>query len=258
MKDLNISEERLRELVLRALKELGENGNRGSGSGKKQKLYMICGSPWNEAYETCLKEMEASDACCIYPVIPASWKKQGHEEKLRSFRACAGILYRSGEKPADLEQAVSLFPVVDRDVLVKTALCISDTFETSWIAASMAQGGRTVFLRSGLERFSGKEKPAWVNRIMDYYRQVLEYGIEICSLKELDVTGEAPELFTGKPVKPEYVPLCTPVTVCGKKRVITAASIDRFASGGVIDLQPDDIVTDLAKDRARFLNISFK
>ena len=254
MKELNISEERLKELVLQVLKELEEKRAAGSGSGKKQKLYMICSSPWNEAYETCLKEMEASGAYRIYPVIPASWQKQGYEGRLRSLRACAGIVYRSREKPGDLEQAVSLFPVVSRDVLVKTALCISDTFETSWIADCMEQGGRMVFLRSGLERFSGKEKPAYVNRIMEYYRQVLEYGIEICSLEEL----EEPESCTGKPVKQEYVLWRSPEAVCKKKRVITASNIDRFASGGVLCLQPDDIVTDLAKDRAKFLNIIFK
>lgn len=72
----------------------------------------------------------------------------------------------------------------------KTALCISDTYETSWISECMDKGSRVVLLRSGLARFSGKEKPAYRNRVMNYYRQILEYGVEICSVDEF--TGRAP------------------------------------------------------------------
>ena len=43
-----------------------------------------------------------------------------------------------------------------------------------------------------------------------------------------------------------------------KKRVISSSNVEQFASGGVIFLQQGDIVTDLAKDRAKFLNIVFK
>lgn len=157
---MNISEDRLKELVLRVLRELEAERREGAEPQKRQKLYMICAFPWNEGYSKFLGDMEHSKTYDIYPVIPLSWQKQGYENMLRSFKSCRGILYRSWEKPADIQGAVSLFPVVSRDTLVKTALCISDTFETSWIADCIEKGGRIVFLRSGLARFSGKEKPA--------------------------------------------------------------------------------------------------
>ena len=43
-----------------------------------------------------------------------------------------------------------------------------------------------------------------------------------------------------------------------KKRVIASSNVEQLASGGVIYLQPGDIVTDLAKDRAKFLKIVFR
>lgn len=277
---MKISEERLKELALRVLRELEAEEKREGRSEKAQKLYMVCASLWNDGYEALLKEMERLDGYNIYPVIPASWQKQGYEGRLRSCKACGGILYRSCEKPADMERAVSLFPVVSRDVLVKTALCISDTFETSWIAACIEKGSRTVFLRSGLARFSGREKPAYVNRIMEYYRQVLEYGIEICSLEELD-EGQwgGPAAFAGGSMNPadssgggvylpqqpkkapqwmQYTSGTRSVAESRKKRVITASNVEQFASGGILYLRPDDIVTDLARDRAKFLNILLK
>ena len=137
-----------------------------------------------------LREMETSDQYEIVPVIPSSWKDMGYEARLMETKACSHILHRSCEKPADLETAITVMPVVPRDVLVKTALCISDTYETSWISECMDKGSRVVLLRSGLARFSGKEKPAYRNRVMNYYRQILEYGVEICSVDEF--TGRAP------------------------------------------------------------------
>ena len=46
--------------------------------------------------------------------------------------------------------------------------------------------------------------------------------------------------------------------MCIRDRVISSSNVEQFASGGVIFLQQGDIVTDLAKDRAKFLNIVFK
>lgn len=43
-----------------------------------------------------------------------------------------------------------------------------------------------------------------------------------------------------------------------KKRVIASSNVEQLASEGVIYLQPGDIVTDLAKDRAKFLKIVFR
>lgn len=239
------------------MKEL-EAERADGGLKDRKKLYMLCVSPWNERYSEALKEMDPSGEYDIYPVIPDSWKDMGYEAKLRTYRSCGGIVYRSCGIPEDLELAVTLFPVVSRDMLVKTALCISDTYETCWISACIEKGSRIVFSRSGLARFSGREQPAYRKRIMDYCRQVLEYGIEICSFGELAQSrpyeaGDSAMLWAQKP---DIHGL--PVSEQKKKRVITSSNVEEYASGGVIYLQQGDIVTDLAKDRAKFLNIVFR
>ena len=156
---------------------------------------------------------------------------------------------------------MTLLPVVPRDVLVKTALCISDTYETSWIAECMKQGSRVVLLLTGLEKFSGNEKPAYRKRIMEYYRQVLEFGVEICSTEEL--SGRAPYEISCEGTDRTMAcrtenSTCTLEPDKKKKRVISSSNVEQFVSDGVIYLQPGDIVTDLAKDRAKFLKIVFK
>lgn len=233
---MHISENDLKKLVLRILKELsGED---------KQKLYMICLSVWNDQYEAFLKKMDEVELYCIYPVIPDEWIDGEYEKRLRTFKSCCGIISRSQRKPDDLDQSINLFPVTSRDILAKAALCISDTFETMWIESCIEAGARIVFWRSGLTKFSGKEKPAYINRILEYCRQVLEYGIEICDLEEL---------WSDAPVEDSI-----PQAQEDKKRVITASNVQVLASEGVLYLKPNDIVTDMARDRARFLNIKLK
>lgn len=280
---MNISEEQLKELVLRVLRDLEAEKRAECTNHPGQKLYMLCVSPWSEQYMDFLKEMEECGAYDVVPVIPSSWKDMGYEARLRQSSVCGSIRYRSGEKPADLDRAVTLLPVVPRDVLVKTALCISDTYETSWIAECMEQGGRVVLLRSGLARFSGKEKPAYRNRIMEYCRQTLEFGIEICSAEEFSgrepcetPPGEPDRTAAGQAAGSRTIPGRAAGRVTGggaekglreagtcmaepkKKRVIASSNVEQLASEGVIYLQPGDIVTDLAKDRAKFLKIVFR
>lgn len=245
---MKISEEQLKELVLRVLKEL--ETEKASGGGQRQKVYMLCSAPWSGKYTEFLREMDASGACDVYPVIPASWERQGYETALKSYSSCSRIIYRSCQHPADLEDAVTVFPVVPRDVLVKTALCIGDTFENAWISACIERGSRVVFLRSGLAKFSGKEPPAYVNRIMEYCRLVLDYGIEIGAAG----TVSNPEQL----VEPEYLVPVPHVEHQARRRVVTAANVEQFASDGVLHLQKEDIVTDLARDRAKFLKIELR
>lgn len=274
---MNIGEEQLKKLVLRILEELkAEKGMTGKPPAR-QKIYMVCSGFWDERYAGFLKDMENSEEYEIYPVIPASWQKQGHEAALRNYQSCRGIVYRACRMPEDLEQAITVFPASERDVIVKTALCISDTFETSWIARCIEKGSRILFLRTGLKKFSGRETPAYMNQIMEYYRRVLEYGVEICGVEDLygkqfegsdQTAGKQTEGSVQTAGKQPDRSACMeeisksshrpPELASGKKRVITASTVEQFASGGVLCLRPDDIVTDLAKDRAEFLNIVFR
>lgn len=238
-----ISEERLREIVQRILTEL-ETEERLKK--KQRKIYMLCTSHWDDRFSAYLEKMADSPDVLVYPVIPLSWKKQGYGEILLAYPSCGGIVYRSCEKPFDLEQTITVLPVVPRDVVVKTALCIADTYETDWIASCIEQGSQVVFVRNGLAVFSGKEPEAYKNQILSYYRTVLTYGITVCG-------GE--EAVPQPVLKTEYT---AAYRHDEKKRVITASNIEQMAVNGVLFINPRDIVTELALDRARFLNIVLK
>ncbi len=230
---MTISEEQLKQLVLKILKRLEEEGKK-----EKKLLYMVCTSAWDERYYKFLEEIQKTGEYRVCPVIPDEWQMEGRETCFRSFSSCEGVRYYSQGIPADLEDAVTVFPVTPTEVAVKTALCIHDTFETTWLATCFRAGSRILFLQSGLTPFSGKEQPAYQEQILSYYRKLLEYGIEIGSCKSLVNAEEK-----------------TSECAARGKRLITASNVEKHASDGVLLLQEGDIITDLAKDRARLLNI---
>lgn len=245
-----ISEERLREIVQRVLTEL-ETIERPAI--KQRKIYMLCTSSWDDRFSAYLKKLNESPEFQVYPVIPLSWEKGGLVNELLSYPSCGGIIYRSCEKPLDLEQAVTVLPVVPRDVVVKTALCIADTFETDWIASCIERGSKVVFYRDGLARFSGKEPESYKNQILSYYRTVLTYGIDICGDSELPQAEEAIAKEKHSETMDREVH-----RINEKKRVITASNVEKLAADGILYISRRDVVTDLARDRAKFLNIVLK
>ena len=238
---MTISEEKLKQLVLKILKRLEEEGKR-----EKKLLYMVCTSAWDERYYEFLEEIQKTGDYRVCPVIPDEWQAEGRETCFRNFSSCVGVRFYSQGIPGDLEDAVTVFSVIATEVAVKTALCIHDTFETAWLAACFRAGSRILFLQSGLTPFSGKEQPAYQEQILSYYRKLLEYGIEIGSCKSLSRSDS---------LKSVNVKEKTSESAAHGKRLITAANVEEHASDGVLLLKEGDIMTDLAKDRARLLNI---
>lgn len=250
---MNISEEKFREAVLRAIRQIEAEFLKELGAGASKQVYVICLREWDERYAAFLQRAASDQRIAICAVIPSEWKENGCEALLKSSGGCKSVLTYEEAAGKDIcEEDITVFPVVPRELVSKTALCISDTFETRWIVSSMEQGSRILFLNSGLRKFTGKEPESYSARILSYYRMVLEYGIEITdelSLEEGD-----------KRKKQQAVSVNTMSKISGqkKRKIITAGDLESYEHNGVIILNPGDQITDVAKDRAKFLKITLK
>lgn len=287
---MNISEQKLREAIIRAIARIEAEEGLFLLGRKRQKIYMVCTGGFDGRYLKFLRSLEETETVTAVPVLTEELR--GQEE---CFAKAAGreCLYLDREVPEDLERSVTVFPVVPRDLISKTALCISDTPQTRWITSCMEAGSRIVFLTSGLSAFTGREPKAYVNRILSYCRTVLEYGIEITKvfapqepeesgwLKEQEIresrgrknmgtggvsvscrTGTLPGINAlGGFRCPDFFADGSSgkkAGKTGKKRVISSKDVEQLQRGGILIVGEDDIITDLAKDRAKFLNVTFK
>lgn len=178
MRDNEIS-----ELAQQVVKLIREAEGAKEGACLRKKVYLLFSGAWtnrfylllDEAYD--MKELE----CCA--VVPAGWENTPGLSKLKEYSDRIRVI---GQNEADdiSGDYITVFPGFGRGLAVKAALCIDDTFETAWIRTALEQGQKIVILKSGLERFTGREPNAYVKTILGYYKTLLEYEIELADSLE--------------------------------------------------------------------------
>jgi hypothetical protein len=249
--DMEIDEKRLRELVIKAIQLLQSESSIENQFIPKKKLYVIFTEEWNNKYSSLFEQLNKQNEYDVYAVLPYEIYNDFHLNNLKKFSVCKSIINRNYVNFDDLTEYITVFPVVPREIIVKTALCIDDIFESKWIFKSMEKGQRTILLTSGFKRFSGKEPPKYINKILDYYKTLLEFNIEIKN----DIFQVERDESKDRPIIYENTNYNEVLSDNRSKKVITEQEIENYKYDRKILLNHGDIITELAKDRARSLNI---
>lgn len=252
---MDIDENRLRELVIKAIKLIQTENSKNNVGLLKTKLYVILTEKWNSRYWNFFNEINEQDQYEVYAVISSKVIDNLHINNLKKFRVCRGIINEDNINYDELNEYITVFPLISRNIVVKTALCINDIFETQWIFKAMETGQRIVLLSSGLEKFTGREPKAYLNKILNYYRTLLEFNIEITE----KVSGSIHDccLDTEKEDnKYDAVNDESKKIINSKKRIITCRDIDDYIFEKRIFINAGDIITDMAREKAKSLNIS--
>ena len=255
---MEMDEKRLRELVIKAIELIKSEATKNIFIPKK-KLYVMFTEKWNGKYWNFFEELNKQNEYEAYAVIPSKINNTLHLNNLKKFEVCKGIIDEEDVNFDELTEYITVFPIAPRNVIVKTALCIDDTFETKWIFKCMEKGQRIILLKSGLERFSSKEPLSYRNKIIDYYRTLLEFDIEISDYIIQSENYNLP--VTCKSTSSTNYSVNHNVSLNENesqnvKKVITENEIEKYIQNNKIILNKGDIITDMARDRARSLNIS--
>ncbi|MDR0924734.1 MAG: hypothetical protein LBN31_10355 [Hungatella sp.] len=144
-----------------------------------------------------------------------------------------------GQAVFPAEDFVTVFPAASRNLVVKTALCIQDDFETEWISQCFAFGQK-VYMQKETPVFTGREPDAYRKKILSYYREAEAFGI----------------CFDQIPETAERVIRPVMSSSCEKKRIITTEDLKGLPSSGELRLHKGDIVTPLAAEQADELGIN--
>lgn len=259
---MNIGEEKLMQIIKKILLEILNNSNiyKSNIEVKKIKAYVFFSEKCSGSYIDFLEKIHKSNLFDIRIIAEDILKDDIYKEIINQYVCDDNIKYISKEMseiPQDLSNAITIFPTIQRDLVVKTALCISDNFYNQWITSAIEQGGKIVFLKSGLKKFTNKEPKAYVKQIISYYRTILEYGIDIKSTTELIKSYKKNNSISkiGRISNKNNVLLDENET---NKKIVTLENLDQYRENEVIVVDSDDIITDLAKEKARDLNIEIK
>lgn len=244
---MEIDENIIRELVIKAIKLIQSENSMKDLSIPKTKIYVMFTEEWNSKYWNFFESFNEKNEYDIFAVIPSNINSNIHLNNLKKFKVCKGIIEEKNINFDILENSITVFPTISRSIIAKTALCIDDTFETKWIFKNMEKGQRTILLKSGLTKMTGKEPESYVNKILNYYRTLLEFNIEISDeIFELNKKDLLVNVLETPAEKQQQI----------TKRIITESDIEKYARNRKIILNKGDIITELAQDKARSLNIS--
>lgn len=127
-----------------------------------------------------------------------------------------------------------LFPIFNKTLIAKTVLGISDTFATKWIEHCFEKGHKISILKSGMQMLTGNEPIAYKRTFQNYVKTLVEYEVKIIdNLSDLWVQQQI-----------------------GRK-IITYHDVNKYQESE-ITLDRQDIMTDLAKEKAQELGIKIK
>jgi len=182
-----MSDKEINDLAVMIAEILNSRSQIISTGASVKKLYVIFGNTWKNSYYSLFEELSTLDGFSCTAVIPDAVYEPELEMKIKGFDGWDQVLTGKGAPDPAAEDSIYLFLEGTRNLIGKTALGICDTPDTIWLISALEQGVKAVILKGGLERFTGKEPKAYVKRILDYHRILLEYGIGmIDSVKELN------------------------------------------------------------------------
>lgn len=179
---MQISENELRTLVIKIAETILSETHKKQ---IKSKIYVMAPNDWDERYLAFFNQETISVNFEAYAVVPDEWQDVSYITQLMATKACKGIILRKAVSFNQNEAFLTVFPVVPKEQIVKTALCLEDDFLGKWITSCIEEGKTIAFLKSGLQKFTGKEPKAYVDKIMAYYQDVLSYGIWITDIEGL-------------------------------------------------------------------------
>lgn len=137
--------------------------------------------------------------------------------------------------------SVSFFPVPCRDLIVKTALCLSDDFNSHWVRMCIERGS-ALYMRKEKTMFTGKESKIYQKKVLSYYEDVESYGIHFLEDKDkIETILQKSTGFEGIQNK--------------TRKYITMADLDNADITKVFRIQEGDMFTALAKEHIEKLGI---
>lgn len=248
---VNIDQKLFRQLIIQAIERVLEEERIKNLNIPKKNLYVILSENWNSDYWKFFNELNKKNKYKVYVVLSSKILNNLLLNNLKKFEIIKDVFYEDNINFNDLKEGTIIFPTTPREVIVKTALCIDDILETKLIFNSIENGQRVVLLKSGLKKFSGKEPKAYINKILSYYKTILEFNIEIYE-----------DIDSGNYMKDEYIKeecsnnYHSKAVFENTKRIITENEIEKYVQNNTIVLNNKDIITEMARDKARSLNIS--
>lgn len=229
-------EQILQELILRAVRKVLIEQRQG-----KRQIYVVFADSFDCRCTSFLRSLSVDDSVTVIV-------ENSEIERLRHVIeiACPFANLVSSEQAPSLllGGSITVYPVASQDFIVKAALGIADTFATKWLVKCLSAGADVHLQLSGLARFTGHEPAAYVQRILMYYRQLLEYNVTIGRQMPDRKSDMSADIVAGAAEERKKA-----VVNCDDA-VITTADLYSYKEGTTLIIGQHTIVTSCAQEEA--------
>lgn len=226
----------LQDLILRAIRKVLAEQDQD-----KRQIYVVFADSFDCRCTSFLHSLSSNETVTV---IVEDRKIEQLRHSIETSCPFAKVVSEAQSISLSLGNSLTVYPVASQDFIVKAALGIADTFATKWLARCFSAGAAVHLQLSGLTRFTGHEPDAYVQRILMYYRQLLEYNVTI-GRQFPPGHLEVPADTVAGGIEKEKT-----VTVARDDTVLTAADLYSYKEGTTLIIGKHTIVTAYASDEA--------
>ncbi len=225
-----MDEQQLRQIIREVLRRVNEAepDTFCADTSGLPKAYFIFPENWKaqpgNVYLPVLQQACGKYRCTV--ILP----EHDNSEAVFTAYGCSVAAYSEAGEPEG--GSITVFPVADRDLVIRTALCLSGNFEGCWIRKCFEKGAQ-VYLKKDSPMFTDKEPPAYRKEILAYYQKVKSFGIHFLDEGIGELASEKKK---------------TEGKISRKPRFITTLDLRDVPQNGEFQIHAGDVLTALARD----------
>ena len=143
---------------------------------EEKKVYIAVNEEWDNRYYLFFEELKKLNK--NVKILILGDKVDEFRTKAQELKLGYDILKVKDFK-VESDNEMVVFPVISRNDIIDIASCTDKTATTKVVRRCFEEGAKIYFMKFGIEKLTGKEPEKYKQRILAYYREILEFNIEM-------------------------------------------------------------------------------
>lgn len=174
---MDISRKELEEIVRLLVKQISKN----------KKINFIFSKPWNNKYYIALdiiKSLKVKSVAVISRDL-----SEHHKKIVSNFLKWDEIIDFDSGKLDLISENDTFFLDIKFKNIVNIILFSEDEYESE-LVMKLFENGKNIYLwKETIKKITGKEPEKYIKKLLEYYDEILSYGIKIVDIEEVNKHG---------------------------------------------------------------------
>lgn len=178
---MSVNEKNFNEILMKIIKQVLIEQEKLSSEKEilkqEKNMYIAMNEKWDNKYYLFFEELEKLEFKNIKILILGEEDSE-IKDKLKKLNICYEIL-KLEDFEVKTDEDFVVFPVISRSDIIDIASCTDKTHTTKLVKICFEKGVKIYFMKYGIEKLTGKEPEKYKKKILAYYKEILEFDIEM-------------------------------------------------------------------------------